>query len=271
MKKSIELTLSAIVKYTENKGININKASLRRNSELEDIITGSLIFGQLLSMIHGSVTLGDLVDSEQMSVLPSEFVGDMFEMEGCISSGDISTLPDHLKIHSHLTIENMKSIHEATADMRRFIEEMIGEELMFGMVTGKTCGNLLGKAIVEEDDAVVGEFIEALSSHDYGNTKIVMAIKSGDTAAEGVPNTVYMRSDFNTVADIFIESAARTIDEAEGKDNISQQKLITYMMGYILSSICCRTSVQPNYEILKDMTEQAIERFGKQDEATDNN
>lgn len=271
MRKSIDLTLSAIVKYTEKRGMDVNKASLKCNSELENIITGSVIFGQLLSMVSSGVTLEELVASKQMSILPSELIGDMFTIDKHMSSGDVSSMPENLRTHAHLTLDNIEAIHKATRDMREFIEESIGDELMFGMITGKTCGHLLGKAIIAEDDAVVGEFIEALSSHDYKDTKIIVAIKSGDTAPEGVPNTVYMRSDFNTVADIFIESAARTIDEADNKDNVSKQKLITYMMGYILSTLAVRTSVQPNYEILKEMTVQAADRFGKQDETPDNN
>ena len=271
MRKSIDLTLSAIVKYTENKGIDINKASLKCNSELENIVAGSLIFGQLLSMVHGSITLEELLGSEQMRILPSELVIDMFTIDKHMSSGDVSNMPDELKIHSHLTLDNIEAIHKATREMREFIEESIGDEIMFGMITGKTCGHLLGKAIIDDNDAVVGEFIDALSSHDYKQTKVIVAIKSGHIAPEGVPSTVYMRSDFNTVADIFIESAVRTIDEADDKDNISKQKLVTYMMGYVLSTLAVRTSVQPNYEILKEMTVQAFDRFGKQDETPDNN
>ena len=250
MVETKKMIIETIVKYTTEKGLDINKASLKDNGDKNNIILGISIVNALTPMLaHVYDVDTDSIDRDLLSPLPVELVNDLEIIARCaFKTKDMLSLPDHISSVEGLDGDDAEAVHKLTIDIVASLKKAMEISEPAIVETYKQIGAMFAEKIKEGNEVAVSAFIKGVDSVDLDGKQVVFAMALDKEAIQ--PDIGMVSGNFSLVSSLLVNTVDEAVKRAR-EENVDVDRLATIMVGQLASLVSCICNVKIDFDSMK--------------------
>jgi hypothetical protein len=250
MENSKRIIIETVVKYTTEKGLDINKASLKDNEDKNNVILGISIVNALTPMLaHVYDVDTDAIDRDLLSPLPVELVDDLETIARCaFKTKDMSALPSHISSIEGLGGDDAEAVHKLTIDIVTSLKRAMEESEPTIVETYRQMGTLLAERIKDGNEKAINAFVEGLDSVSLDGGQLVIGIAFHKEAVQ--PDVGMASGSFSLVSSLLVNTVDAAVKMAR-EEGVDANRLATIMVGQFASLVSALCDVKIDFDSMK--------------------